>query len=57
MSIFSRKANLDGNIIPKFMEDMPQFKRNLDVIAKSNFIDWDRETWSSPCEACHLEPT
>jgi|LauGreDrversion4_2_1035121.scaffolds.fasta_scaffold87938_3 hypothetical protein len=39
MSIFSRKANLDGNIIPKFMEDMPQFKRNLDVIAKCNFID------------------
>lgn len=30
---------MDGIIIPKFMEDMQQFKRNLDVIAKVNFID------------------
>ena len=57
MSFLSRKANLEGNIIPKFMEDMPQFKRNLEVIAKCNFIDWVRGTWSNPCEACRPEPT
>jgi len=38
------------------MEDMPQFKRNLEVIAKCNFIDWVRGTLSILCEAYHLEP-
>ena len=39
------------------MEDMKEYKRILDVIAKANFIDLDRWTWSSPCAACRPEPT
>lgn len=34
-----RKAQLETIITPKFMEDLREYRRNLDVIAKLNFID------------------
>lgn len=39
LTTLCRKAQLDSIIIPKFMEDMREYKRILDVIAKVNFID------------------
>jgi hypothetical protein len=30
---------LESIIIPKFMEDMREYRRQLDMIAKLNFID------------------
>ena len=32
-----KKADL---VLPKFLDDVEEYKRCLDVIAKHNFIDW-----------------
>lgn len=39
LQFLNRKAQMESIIIPKFMEDMREYRKNLDVIAKLNFID------------------
>jgi len=46
----------DKIVLPKFMEDMKEYRKSLEIIAKRNFIDWVQWTWSSLSSACHPEP-
>lgn len=48
---------MDKIVLPKFMEDIKEYRKCLDIIAKKNFIDWEPQTWASLSWACHPEPT
>lgn len=37
--VIERRIKKEGILLPKFMEDMDEYMRALDIIAKTNFID------------------
>jgi len=37
--IINRNLNYDGQLLPKFMDDMDEYMRCLDIIAETNHIE------------------